>query len=245
MIRCENLSFSFDQRSLFEALNMTIPSGQIVFVIGRSGAGKSILLKLMVGLLKPESGAVWLGDANLVPLEEEKLLSIRRQCGFVFQQPALLDIHTVFENISLGLDNAISPSERAAIVENCLSQVHLEKKWLVQYPKSLSFSTQKLVSIARAIALKPKYLFFDEPTTGMDPYTTSVIGQLIVDLTRDLSSTSVIVSHDIWVAMQCADRVILIDQGKVVADASPAELYQQEKKIVKDFLEEAKRRRKS
>jgi phospholipid/cholesterol/gamma-HCH transport system ATP-binding protein len=218
-----------------------VPEGQILFILGTSGTGKSVLLKNIVGLLKPTSGEILIDGVEVGGLSEKQMFPIRRKCGMVFQHPALFDSLTIFENVAFGLRKhqpELSERQVAERVRECLHLVHLhgieDKK-----PQAISYGMQKRVSLARTVAVNPRILLFDEPTTGLDPVTTNAINSLIQELSRKLKTTSMVVSHDMQCALEIADQIIVLDQGQIVDKGTPAELKKSQQPLVRDFLKEA------
>lgn len=243
MIEFKDLKKSFGTRQVLKGLSFHVPEGQILFILGTSGTGKSVLLKNLVGLLQPDSGEIWVDGEEVSRFSEEKFQSVRKKCGMVFQQPALFDSLTVFENVAFGLrkhfQKTLNWSEETISekVKKALALVNL-RGIENQFPTELSYGMQKRVSLARTVALQPKILLFDEPTTGLDPVTTTAINDLIFRLSRELKTTSLIVSHDMACALSIADHIIVLDQGQIVDQGSPSELRKSEKPLVKDFLAE-------
>ena len=236
---------SFSGHSVLNGIDLNIKDGELVFVIGRSGTGKSVLLKAIVGLVRLDSGSISVGPDEVTELTEQELHAVRQRCGYVFQQPALLDSLTVYENLAFGLRAHRLCETPAAImtrIHEVLSQVHLPTRVLPSYPPELSFAFQKRASIARALALSPKYLLFDEPTTGLDPALTVVINQLISELRKNLGVTALVVSHDLHCALEIADRIVLLDQGQIVLDATPEQLKSANLPLAQKFLREARAR---
>lgn len=246
MIRLSSVTKAFGEKVVLDEVSLEIATGEIVFCIGKSGAGKSVLLKHIVGLLPPESGMIWVDEQEITQANEAELFEVRRRCGMVFQFPALLDQLDVFENVAFGLrahgvHAAGSPGESAA-VKRALAAVHLGDHVAKLYPSELSVGQAKRASIARAIALEPRHLLFDEPTTGLDPVAMGAVNRLIRDLSRRLGVSAVVVSHDMQCAIDIADRIILLDGGKIVAEGSPEKLLQSEHPVARAFLEEARER---
>jgi phospholipid/cholesterol/gamma-HCH transport system ATP-binding protein len=238
MITLHNVSKSFGARKVLDDMSIIIRDGECVFVLGKSGVGKSVLLKIIVGLLVPDHGTVNVGGRKVDPEDRNELSFIRRSCGLVFQFPALLDSVTVFENVSFGLrtrDLSLPEADIEQIVNDKIKLVGLSDKILDRYPGVLSFGAQKRVSIARTLAVEPNFLLFDEPTTGMDPFATTGLNQLIQKLTSELKVTTVVVSHDIKSALKIASRIILLDEGKVVFDGTPPEFRISKVKLAQEF----------
>jgi len=237
MIEFRNVTKKFGEQTILKNLNLKIEEGKILFILGTSGTGKSVLLKNIVGLMRPESGQILIDSEDVSNFSEEDFFAIRKKCGMVFQQPALFDSLNVFENIAFGLrrQSALSELEITEKVRQALQLVHLthvEQKW----PAELSFGMQKRVSLARTLALNPKVLLFDEPTTGLDPLTTKAINQLIQELSKKLNTTSVVVSHDMNCALEIADRIVVLDRGEIVEQGSPKDLEKSKVPLVQDFL---------
>jgi phospholipid/cholesterol/gamma-HCH transport system ATP-binding protein len=236
MITLENLTKSFGARTVLKGVTLEIPEGQNTVIIGGSGAGKSVTLKLIVGLLEPDVGRVLVDGADVQQLDRNQLRALRGRIGYVFQFAALFDSLTVAENIRLGLvrrgcDEALI-RER---VEESLAVVDLsgtEDK----LPSELSGGMRKRVGIARAIALKPSYILYDEPTTGLDPITSSVMDQLIMR-TRDLGVTGLVVTHDMRSAFTVGDRIALLHQGEIRQAGSVQELRTSDDPIVRQFID--------
>ncbi|MCC6278167.1 MAG: ABC transporter ATP-binding protein [Oligoflexia bacterium] len=240
MLEVKNLTKRFGSQEVLKGISLAISEGEILFVLGRSGTGKSVLLKNIVGLLKPESGQILLEGREISKLSEEEYFEVRKMCGMVFQHPALFDSLTVYENVAFGLRRhfpGMTPEEVKKRVTECLDLVHLEGVE-DKLPPQISYGMQKRVSLARTIAVEPRYLLFDEPTTGLDPVTTNAINRLISELSRKLNTTSIVVSHDMHCALEIADRIAVLDQGQLIALGTPSELLKSQVPLVKDFLAE-------
>lgn len=239
MIEFKNLVKRFGTRTILNGLSLKIGEGEIIFVLGTSGTGKSVLLKNIVGLMTPDEGEIWIDNEEVSRFTEDQYLHIRKKCGMVFQHPALFDSLTVYENIAFGLRRHYNFDEITIQdkVKKALRLVHLtgvENK----RPGQISYGMQKRVSLARTVALEPRILLFDEPTTGLDPVTTTAVNQLILDLSRQLKTTSIVVSHDMNCALSIADRIIVLDKGQIVTQGTPEELKRSNVPLVKDFLSE-------
>lgn len=239
VIEFKNLVKRFGTRTVLNGLNLQIHEGEILFILGTSGTGKSVLLKNIVGLLTPDEGEIWIENQEVSKFTEEQYFAVRKKCGMVFQHPALFDSLTVFENVAFGLRRHFQLEEGVIQdrVQRALKLVNLhgieDKK-----PAQISYGMQKRVSLARTVALEPRILLFDEPTTGLDPVTTTAINQLILDLSRELKTTSLVVSHDMHCALSIADRIVVLDKGNIVAVGTPAELKASSHPLVQDFLSE-------
>jgi phospholipid/cholesterol/gamma-HCH transport system ATP-binding protein len=237
-IEFQKVSKAFSHRKILEQISFLVPAGQILFILGRSGMGKSVSLKLMVGLLKADSGKVLIEGHDITHATEDELMPIRRKCGMVFQHPALFDSMTVFENIAFGLSER-SAAQKLERVQECLHLVHLSDDILDKRPGQISYGMQKRVSLARTLAPGPKYILFDEPTTGLDPITTSAINDLIHELSRKLNITSIVVSHDMGCALKIADKIMAIDQSKIEAYGTVEDMRTHPSQLIKDFMQEA------
>lgn len=246
-IRFESVTKAFGSKRILNQVSFEIQTGEIVFVLGKSGMGKSVTLKHIVGVLKPDSGSVFVSEKNVTRMNNNQLADIRRQCGMVFQHPALLDSLTIYENISFGLrtpqyiQNLTRPMTedeiRAKVVEKT-SLVHLNEDVLERRPQELSYGMQKRASLARTLAPEPQYLLFDEPTTGLDPITTTAVNELIYELSRKLKVTSVVVSHDMACALKIADRILVLDQGQILAFDTVPQIKMSNEPLIRDFLSE-------
>jgi phospholipid/cholesterol/gamma-HCH transport system ATP-binding protein len=239
VVRFINLKKSFNGRPILKGISFEVPKSEILFILGTSGTGKSVLLKCLVGLLRPDSGQIWLDGQEISSLTELDYMAVRKNCGMVFQQPALFDSLSVFENVAFGLRR----HEKLAEVD--LKNRVLESLDLVnlsgiemKYPGEISYGMQKRVSLARTVALRPKVLLFDEPTTGLDPITTTAINSLIQDLSIKLQTTSIVVSHDMNCALSIADRIVVLDQGQIVDQGTPSEMRSSKQSLVQEFLAE-------
>lgn len=239
MIEYRGLVKRFGARTILKGIDLSIAEGEIIFILGTSGTGKSVLLKSTVGLLRPDAGEIWIYGQEVSKFSEDQYLEVRKVCGMVFQHPALFDSMTIFENVAFGLRRHYRLSEDVIEkkVRQALQRVYLKDVNHLM-PAQISYGMQKRVSLARTVALEPKILLFDEPTTGLDPITTTGVNHLIQQLSRDLKTTSVVVSHDMNCALEIADRIVVLDAGQIVAQGSPAELRRCEVPLVRDFLAE-------
>ncbi len=213
----EDLHKSFGEKKVLKGINITIEEGASTVIVGGSGVGKSVFLKTLIGLLKPDKGKVIIDGIDLFSLKDKELNDFRKKFGMCFQEGALFDSMTVFENISFPLERHtnFSKEEIRKRVEECLSIVKLkgvEKK----FPSELSGGMRRRVGFARAIALKPEILLFDEPTTGLDPVMTSLISETIRDLTKDDKVTAITITHDLNAASIIADKIAMLFDGKII-----------------------------
>lgn len=237
MIRFQDLYKAFDGKPVLTGFTLDVPDGETVVIIGYSGTGKSVALKHVVGLLQPDAGDVNVDGRAVSTLDRTGLTQLRREVGFVFQFAALFDSMTVSENIALGLrrrdlsDDAIGDRVREALALVDLTGAD------EQLPAELSGGMRKRVGIARAIALRPRYILYDEPTTGLDPVTAAVIDQLIVRTREHLRVTALVVTHDMRSAYTVGDRVAMLYEGRVRQVGTVAEIQQTEDPVVRQFIE--------
>lgn len=239
MIEYKNLVKRFGTRTVIKGISLKVSRGEILFILGTSGTGKSVLLKNTVGLMQPEEGEIWVDGQEISRFSEAQYQDVRKKCGMVFQHPALFDSLTVFENVAFGLRRHYHLSEDV-IKEKVLKALQLVNLSGVEHkkPAEISYGMQKRVSLSRTVALEPQILLFDEPTTGLDPVTTNAVNQLIFDLSRKLKTTSLVVSHDMNCALGIADRIVVLDKGEIVALGTPDEMKSSTQPLVKDFLSE-------
>ena len=231
---------SFGSQKVLSGVDLTADHGETVVVLGRSGTGKSVLLKLIVGLQQPDSGSIQIHGQEIVGLEMDGLNEIRKKIGILFQQAALYDSLTVEENVAFPLNRhtTLSDAERREKVRGLLADVGMDHD-LNKMPSDISGGMQKRVGLARALALDPDILLFDEPTSGLDPITAAEIGDLIMKLKKERNLTSVVVTHDVHGAKSFADRVVLLREGKVVIDGPFPQLEQSRDPFVVQFLKDA------
>jgi len=238
VISIKNLRKSFGSLDVLRGVTFDIRDGETVAIIGQSGCGKSVLLKHIIGLMKPDGGEVFVDGINMSHAKQNQLEPMRRHIGFLFQGSALFDSMTVLENVTLGLrEHGEQDLEKLALItKEKLALVGLKSIENVM-PSDLSGGMKKRVALARALASEPRYMFYDEPTTGLDPVTSDQIDALIQDLTSRLQVTSLIVTHDMFTVERIAKRVIYLHDGKVHFDGTPSELAQSPDPISRQFLE--------
>jgi phospholipid/cholesterol/gamma-HCH transport system ATP-binding protein len=238
IIRFDNVSLSFGNRKILEKISFEVKKGDTMVILGPSGAGKSSILKVLLGLWKPQSGNVWVYDKDITIMDEFNLNEIRKNIGVVFQGNALFDSMTVGENIAFFLreHNRKSSEEIAKRVSECLSFVNLEGIEDL-YPEELSGGMKKRVAIARAIAFKPDILLYDEPTTGIDPINVKSILELIKKIQRE-GATSIVVTHDVYNAIQVGNMFTVIEEGKLVASGSIKDILKINTSFIKEFFAE-------
>jgi phospholipid/cholesterol/gamma-HCH transport system ATP-binding protein len=240
MIELRNVHKRFGEQVVLDGVDFEVRDGETVALMGPSGCGKSVLLKHIIGLIRPDSGTVMVDGKDVVHLKRHELSTLRTSIGYVFQNGALFDSMDVFENIRLGITNEdqyLDLDYSQARVQECLRLVNLEGSVAQKYPAELSGGMRKRVGIARAIAGSPKYLLYDEPTSGLDPVNADIIDDLVVHLADELGVTSVMVTHDVRGAFRVADRLALLTDGKIVAQGTKDEFHASKNPMVKTFLE--------
>lgn len=237
MIRAENIKKSFGETEVLKGISTEFYQGKTNLIIGRSGAGKTVLLKLLVGLLKPTEGAIWYGDTNFSTLKKKEVRTLRMQVGMLFQGSALFDSMTVEENIRFPLDmfTTMTRAEKRKQVDSCLARVSLEGS-NDRYPSEISGGMQKRVGIARSIVLNPRYLFCDEPNSGLDPKTAIVIDELIRSITYENDITTIINTHDMNSVMEIGDNIILLHKGEVAWRGNKTEVLESDNEILQNFI---------
>jgi phospholipid/cholesterol/gamma-HCH transport system ATP-binding protein len=229
---------AFGANQVLRGFSLEVRDGETLAVVGQSGVGKSVALKHVVGLLRPDEGEVWVDGQQVEKLSQEELYEVRRNVGYVFQFAALFDSLTVGENLGLGLRRikGMTDEKIRTRVRECLSLVELEG-FEDRYPAQLSGGQRKRAGLARAIATQPKYLLYDEPTTGLDPVTTTVIDRLIIRTREELKVTSVVITHDMDSAYRVADRIGMLYEGVIRFMGTPAEIQACTDPVVRGFIE--------
>lgn len=238
MIEITNLKKSFGSNEVLRGVNLNIPGGECFAIIGRSGCGKSVLLKHIIGLLIPDEGEVKIEGRSITEADKNELYEIRRQFGFLFQGAALFDSMTVFENVSLPLtenDFGFSKNEIEKNVEEKLELVGLPHIQNLK-PSELSGGMKKRVGLARALVTNPKYILYDEPTTGLDPIMSDSIDELIKDLNNKLNVTSIIVTHDMFSVKNVADKISMMHEGKIYFTGTPNQLLESKNEVIQNFI---------
>ncbi|HVX89665.1 MAG TPA: ATP-binding cassette domain-containing protein [Gemmatimonadales bacterium] len=237
MIAFRDVHKSFGPKHVLRGFSLEIPDGQTTVLLGYSGTGKSVALKLIAGLLRPDQGTVEVDDKVVKDQDAKGLVDLRARIGYVFQFAALFDSMTVEENIRLGLvKRRIGEEEQAERVRESLRLVEMAGTE-ARYPAELSGGMRKRVGIARAIALRPRYILYDEPTTGLDPVTSAVIDQLMARTARELGVTSVVVTHDMRSAYTVGDRIAMLYEGKIRQVGTVAEIQATDDPVVRQFIE--------
>ncbi len=237
-IQLENVKKAFGPRVILDGVSLEVGDGETVAVIGASGAGKSVLLKTIVGLLEPDDGTVTVDGQTVGLLERDELYELRRNVGYVFQFAALFDSMSVFDNVAMGLRRiqGMTEEEIEERVTDSLRRVDMEGV-AERLPGQLSGGQRKRVGFARAIATRPKYLLYDEPTTGLDPVTTAVIDELILRMARDLGVAGIVITHDMKSAFRVATRIAMLYQGRIRFVGTPKEVEATTDPIVRGFVE--------
>lgn len=238
MIRVVNLQKSFGSQRVLDGLNLEIPRGKITVIMGRSGEGKSVLMKHLIRLIEPDAGEIWVDGQNIAFLDELALVPVRKKYGMLFQNAALFDSLNVEENVAFPMREHGHLSEEEVItrVYEKLDLVGLKNRGK-KMPSELSGGMRKRVGLARAIALNPDIVLYDEPTTGLDPVLTDSIDNLILDTGKELNITSVVISHDVKGAFKIADKVAMLYQGKIIEEGNVEEFRNSSQVVVQTFLE--------
>ena len=237
MIRAEHIIKSFDGRTVLKDISVEFKTGCTNLIIGRSGSGKTVLLKTLVGLHEPDEGSVWYDETNYTQLGFMERKAIRKDIGMIFQGGALLDSSTVEENIKLPLDLFTEQSEEEKMerVNFCLKRVRLENANHL-YPAELSGGMIKRVAIARAIVMNPRYLFCDEPNSGLDPQTSIVIDNLIHEITKEYNITTIINTHDMNSVMEIGEKIVYIHEGHKWWEGTKEDILHAENRELNDFV---------
>ena len=241
VVAVEDVRKSFASHKVLDGISLHVSRGETLAVLGRSGTGKSVLLRLIIGLETPDSGSIRIHDQNIAGLAMDAMGEIRKKMGFLFQHAALYDSLTVAENVAFPLEHhrrEMSRSERSGRVKQLLAEVGMEGND-DKMPSDISGGMQKRVGLARALALEPEILLLDEPTAGLDPISSGEIDDLILKLQQEHQMASIVVTHDLHSAKTIANRLALLDQGKVVIDGKFEDLQQSDIGFVKEFLKQS------
>ncbi|MCP4482541.1 MAG: ABC transporter ATP-binding protein [bacterium] len=239
MIELKNIYKSFGLKHVLKGVDLFIPEGETFTIIGGSGHGKSVILKHIAGMLMPDMGNVFVDGQNLSCLKNTELFQLQQKFGILFQGAALFDSLTVGENVGFGLKWILKlpPKEIDKIVEEKLEMVDLDKTVANIKPAELSGGMKKRVGLARAIAYDPKYILYDEPTTGLDPITSDVINKLILRLKQELKITAVAITHDMKSAYYISDRIAMLYEGRIIEQGRPSEIKNTRKENVRRFID--------
>lgn len=237
MIKVKHLTKSFDGRVVLDDINAHFKKGLVNIIIGRSGSGKTVFLKNLIGLLKPDKGEIIYGGKDFIKMRSRDVKKLRKDMGMLFQGSALFDSKTVLENVMFPLDmfSKKNRRERMKRAEFCLERVNLEAAHNL-YPSEISGGMMKRVAIARAIALNPTYLFCDEPNSGLDPKTSQLIDELISDITQDFGMTTIVVTHDMNSVMNIGDHIIYIHEGKKEWEGSKDDIMNTDNETLNEFV---------
>ena len=236
-ITVRDLHKAFGEQKVLNGISLQVARGETVAVLGRSGGGKSVLLKLLIRLQRPDSGSIRVADQEIANLQDKQLNEVRKKIGFLFQQAALYDSLTVEENVAFPLKRHTRTSlqQQRRRAQELLSEVGMDQA-LQKLPSEISGGMQKRVGLARALALDPEILLFDEPTSGLDPITAAEIGKLINDLKQKRRMSAIVVTHDVQGAKAYSDRMVLLDNGNIKAEGSFEELQNSKDEFVADFF---------
>ncbi|TET24589.1 MAG: ABC transporter ATP-binding protein [Candidatus Aminicenantes bacterium] len=237
MIKIVNLYKSFGQNKVLQGVDLTIERGETLVIIGQSGSGKSVLVKHLIGIIKPDRGKIFVDGVEIVNLKEDELHKIRRKFGMLFQGAALFDSMTVAQNVSFGLERYTDylPGKIQEVVEESLAKVGLKGVENLM-PHELSGGMKKRVGLARAIAYWPEIILYDEPSTGIDPIRADAIINLIDRMKKELKVTSVIITHDMTSSYKVADRIAMLYGGKIIEIGTPEEIKRSENQVVQQFI---------
>jgi phospholipid/cholesterol/gamma-HCH transport system ATP-binding protein len=236
-IRIVDLHKSFGPQKVLNGINLEIEKGRITVIIGKSGGGKSVLLKHLIGLMKPDSGEIWVHDTEITKLKEKELNEVRKRFGMLFQEAALFDSMNVFDNVAFPLREHRRPPAREVerVVEDRLRQVGL-LGFAEKMPGELSGGMKKRVGLARALILDPEIVLFDEPTSGLDPIMSLTVEEMIKDTQSHLKKTYVVISHDILGMFRVADKVAMLYDGRIVEYGTPVDIKRSHNEVTKEFL---------
>ncbi|MDO8838269.1 MAG: ABC transporter ATP-binding protein [Parvibaculum sp.] len=237
-IELRNVHKRFGSKVVLDGINLTVPKGQSLVVIGGSGTGKSVMIKCVLGIIRPDRGEIFVDGKNVLKMDQSEREKSLRKFGMLFQGAALFDSLAVWENVAFGLIQGRRMKRKAAkdIAIEKLAKVGLGPEVGELYPAELSGGMQKRVGLARAIAADPEIIFFDEPTTGLDPITADVINQLIVDRVKELGATTLSITHDMASVRKIADRVAMIYKGKIIWDGLRADIDKSGNDYVDQFI---------
>jgi phospholipid/cholesterol/gamma-HCH transport system ATP-binding protein len=237
MIEVIDLYKTFGGKKVLQGMNLSVDRGKIVVVIGQSGSGKSVLIKHMIGLLKPDSGEIRIDGVDICCLMEEDFHTLRRRFGMLFQGAALFDSLTVGQNVAFGVERYtdLPPDEMNKVIKESLAKVGLRGvEGLMPY--ELSGGMKKRVGLARAIAYGPEIILYDEPSTGIDPIRADAINELIIQMKEDLGVTSVVITHDMVSAYKIADKIAMLYEGKIIEEGTPEEIKNSKNEVVQQFI---------
>lgn len=237
MIEVKDLVKSFDGREVLKGISMTFEEGKTNLIIGQSGSGKTVLLKNLIGLMRPTKGSILYDNRDLTKLSSDQMKALRKEMGMIFQGSALFDAMTVFENVYFPLDmfSSLPKSEKTKRAKLCLDRVNLSDAGHL-YPSEISGGMMKRAAIARAISLNPKYLFCDEPNSGLDPQTSLVIDELISDITKEYKITTIINTHDMNSVMNIGDKIFFIKEGTLEWEGTNKQILTTKNEALNNFV---------
>lgn len=234
----DNVYKSFGDLDVLRGVDLEVESGSVFYVIGQSGAGKSVLVKHLIGLIRPDRGRVLLDGEDVTELTEKELYRIRRRCAMVFQNATLFDSMSLLDNVALPIrkHRPVSGDEARDLAEDYLERVEMAR-YADRYPADFGDGMRKKVAIARALTIEPEFVIFDEPTTGIDPISASIVDDLIRNLSDEFGVTSIVISHDLRSIFGVADRIAMLYKGQLRLDGTPAEFRNSDDPIVRQFIE--------
>lgn len=237
MISFVNVKKSFGENAILKGVSFDVPEGQVFFIIGSSGVGKSVVIKHLIGLLRPDEGEIWLDGEEISRLSERDLYPVRKKCAMVFQHSTLFDSMTCADNVALPLrkHRGLRATDAHDAAHDLLRRVHMET-FADRYPTELSDGMRKRVAIARALSMDPRYVLFDEPTTALDPVSSRRVDKLVRELCDTAGVTSIVVSHDLTSIFGIADRIAMLYQGNVRLLGTPEDFRKSEDPVVQQFI---------
>jgi len=237
-IEFENIHKSFGDNDVLRGVDLTVDPGSVFYVIGQSGAGKSVLVKHLVGLIRPDRGRIYLDGRDITDLSEKEFFPIRKRCAMVFQNSTLFDSMTLLENVVLPIrkHRDVTREQARELAYEELRRVEMER-YADRYPADFGDGMRKKVAIARALTLDPQYVIFDEPTTGIDPVSADMVDDLIRFLADEIGVTSIVISHDLRSIFGVADRIAMLYKGKLRLDGTPEDFRTSDDPIIRQFIE--------
>ncbi len=236
-IEFQNIYKSFGPKHVLRGVDLVVEPGEVFFIIGQSGAGKSVLVKHLVGLIEPDQGKIFLDDLEVTSLSEQEFYPVRKRCAMVFQNSTLFDSMTLQENVALPIRKHTKANSKEAL-EQALEKLRLVgmHHYAARYPADFGDGMRKKVAIARALTLDPEYVIFDEPTTGIDPISAAMVDKLIRHLSDHLGVTSIVISHDLRSIFGIADRIAMLYKGKLILDGTQQDFRESDNPIIDQFI---------